>query len=323
MPLPLVPLVRVPVWVWRALMARLAAGELRRFSADPIGAVDYRLDVDYVGDGIPEHRLDVLRPTEAADAAAPLPVYVYFHGGGWTSGDKAPLTRYCASQALAGHEHGGMVVVNVNYRRAPRFQMEHMLHDANAALVWVREHVAALGGDPGRIVLGGDSAGGQISALLAAAMGRPELAEHYSIDPAVSAPSIRGVVQHCSVSDFSVIFEKGFVLGLGFVRMLLPGRGRGQHLERAARFLSPIEWIDRNYPPVLVTTSRRDYLYRANLNFIAALRGHGVPVESLVDDTAAHTWQQDSRHPASREVYRRLQRFVGSVTARGLAPTGA
>lgn len=315
MPLPTVPLSRVPVWAWRALMARLAPGELRRFSADPISAIDYRLDIDYAGDGMREHRLDVLRPT---GIDGPLPVYVYFHGGGWTSGDKAPLTRYCASQAK-----DGMVVINVNYRRAPKFQMEHMLQDANRALAWVREHVAELGGDEQRIVLGGDSAGGQIAALLAAAMGRPELAEHYSLDPAVSAPSIRGVVQHCSVSDFSVIFEKGFVLGLGFVRMLLPGRGRGQHLEHAARFLSPIEWVDRNYPPVFVTTSRRDYLYRANLNFIAALRHHGVGVETLVDDDALHTWQQDSRHPASAEVYRRLQEFVGSVTQRERMPAQA
>ena len=48
-------------------------------------------------------------------SAGALPVYVYFHGGGWTSGDKASLTKYCASQA-----EGGMVVVNVNYRKAPR-----------------------------------------------------------------------------------------------------------------------------------------------------------------------------------------------------------
>ena len=289
-------------------MARLAPSELRRFTANPITGIEYRLDVDYAGDGMPEHRLDVLRPTDAPTA---LPVYIYFHGGGWTSGDKAPLTRYCASQAL-----DGMVVVNVNYRRAPRFQMSHMLDDANEALNWVRSNIASHGGDPDRLVLGGDSAGGQIAALLAAVLRRPELAGHYSMTPTAPAASIRGVVQHCSVSDFSVIFDKGFVLGLGFVRMLLPGRGRGEHLERAARFLSPVEWIDRNYPPVLVTTSRRDYLYQANLNFIAALRTHGVGVETLVDDFALHTWQQDSRHPASAEVYRRLQSFIRSVTAR-------
>jgi len=311
MPVPSVPLTRVPVWAWRVLMARLAPRELKRFTADPLAGVDYRFDVDYVGDGIREHRLDVITPHSATH---PLPVYVYFHGGGWTSGDKAPLTRYCASQAL-----GGMIVVNVNYRMAPRHHMLHMLQDANAALAWVVDNVAAAGGDPRRIVLGGDSAGGQISAMLAAALGRPELAEHYGLEPAADAASIRGVVQHCSVNDFSVIFERGFVLGLGFVRMLLPGRGRGMHLADAARFLSPIEWIGPAFPPAFVSTSRRDYLYRSNLNFIRALRSHGVSTRTLVDDDALHTWQQDSRHPASERVYRGLQSFVRSVTAHRLA----
>jgi acetyl esterase/lipase len=296
-------------------MAHLAPGELKRFSADPIDTIDYEFDIDYVGDGIPEHRLDVMRPR---NSPAPLPVYVYFHGGGWTSGDKAPLTRYCAVQAQAG-----ILVVNVNYRRAPRFLMKHLLQDANAILAWVRGNVAAFGGDPTRIVVGGDSAGGQISALITAALRRPELAQHYGISPAVPADSIRGVVQHCSVSDFSVIFEKGFVLSLGFVRMLLPSRTRGTQLRRAARFLSPIEWIDATYPPVFVTTSRRDYFYRANLNFVEALRHHGVRVDTHIEDEALHTWQQDSRHPASAEVYRKLQDFVRSVTGRALASAEA
>lgn len=299
------------MWVWRALMAHLGPAEKRRFNLKPIKAVDYLLDVDYVGDGIRQHRLDVISPKGASGA---LPVYIYFHGGGWTSGDKGALTRYCASQALSG-----IVVLNVNYRMAPRHHMQHMLQDANAAVAWAVANVARFGGDPGAIVLGGDSAGGQISALLAAAGSKPELAAHYELTPAFDAAAIRGVVQHCSVVDFSVIFEKGFILGLGFVRMLLPGRGKGVELLPAARFLSPIEWLGSGYPPVLVTTSRKDFFYRANLNFIAALRRHRVPVESFVSERAQHTWQQDSWHPASWEVYRRLQAFVREVGAPAIA----
>jgi len=303
---------RVPVWAWRALMAHLAPGELRRFNAEPIDSVVYRTDIDYVGDGIRQHRLDVIAPRErdSGKRSAALPVYVYFHGGGWTSGDKAPLTRYCASQAA-----GGMVVVNVNYRMAPRHQMKHMLQDANAALSWVVANIARFGGDPAAIVLGGDSAGGQISALLAASSSKPELAAHYDLVPVLGARFIRGVVQHCSAVDFSVVFDKGFIMGLGFVKMLLPGRGRGVDLLPASRFLSPIEWVGSAFPPVLVTTSRADFFYRANLNFIAALRRHQVPVESVVSEEAPHTWQQDSRHPGSLEVYTRLQDFVRRVTA--------
>ena len=92
----------------------------------------YWHDIDFVGDGIRSHLLDVMAPDAAADHAVDrsgaLPVYVYFHGGGWTSGDKASLTKYCARQAA-----GGVVVVNVNYRTAPHFHLGHALEDANAA----------------------------------------------------------------------------------------------------------------------------------------------------------------------------------------------
>jgi acetyl esterase/lipase len=295
-------------------MAHLAPGELRRFTADPIEHVTYDNDIDYVGDGIHQHRLDVIAPgAQHIAESGPLPVYVYFHGGGWTSGDKAPLTRYCAMQAM-----GGMVVVNVNYRMAPRHDMHHMMDDANRALAWVREHIAAHGGDPDAIVVGGDSAGGQLSALLAAATSDRELAEHYGIVPAAPAAAIRGVVQHCSAVDLSVVFERGFILSQGFVRMLVPGRIHRQHLREATRALSPIEWVSPDYPPVLVTTSERDFFYLANLRFIDALRDHGVHVDVLVSAEAQHTWQQDTRHSGSAEVYERLHAFVARVSARSL-----
>jgi len=310
-------LARVPVWLWRALMTRVAPGELHKFNADPIDAVDYHFDLDYVGDGIRDHRLDVLVPHDAADGAgapAPLPVYVYFHGGGWTSGDKAPLTKYAASQAVEG-----MVVVNANYRMATRFGIKHMLHDANDVLTWVKRNILEYGGDPTRIVIGGDSAGGHIAALLTAAANDEALAAHHDIDLQIEPGHLRGLVQHCSIADFSVMFERGFVLSLNFLRMLLPERGRGQSLRDAARFLSPIEWLGKGFPPVFVTTSERDYFYRANLNFIEALRRRSVLVDTVIygrhRTNTRHTWQQDASHPESQEVYRRLGTFVRKVAA--------
>ena len=292
-------------------MARMAPGELRRFNVEPIETVDYHRDLDYVGDGASAHRLDVLVPH---DATEPLPVYVYFHGGGWTSGDKGPLTKYCASQAS-----GGMVVVNANYRTATRAHMGEILQDANAAIAWVAREIAAYGGDPTRIVLGGDSAGGQIAALLAATSTQAELATHYGIQPAMLPGSLKGLVQHCSAVDFSVVFERGFILGLQFVQMLLPERVARKLLPHAARFLSPIEWLSAGFPPVFVTTSEQDYFYRANLNFIARLRSHRVQVDTVIlrrsDRNARHTWQQNSRFAESQLVYQHLHRFVGRVTA--------
>ncbi len=301
----------VPVWLWRMAMGAAAPLENRRFNAEPITTVDYTLDVDYVGDGMREHCLDVLRPRDAPGA---LPVYVYVHGGGWTSGDKAPLTKYCAVQA-----DSGMVVVNVNYRRAGRFERFHlrdMLLDLDIALAWVERHIGEYSGDPERIVLGGDSAGAQIVALLAAMTSRDELVDYYQFTPAIRREQILGLVLHCGAMDFSEVFERGFIMGESFVRILIPGGGRGASLRKAARWLSPLEWIDESFPPVLVTTSERDIFYRANLNFIDRAKAFGVPVDVLVygwdAKGAEHTWQQDARLPESRAVYSRLQAFVNS-----------
>lgn len=310
---------RVPVWLWTAVMSRVAPRELRRFNLDPVQEVDYHLDLDYEDDGRPEHRLDVLVPQ---GAPGPLPVYVYFHGGGWTSGDKAPLTKYCASQAVAG-----MVVVNANYRRARPHHMRHLLEDADAVLAWTRDHVAEYGGDPTRVVLGGDSAGGQIAALTAAMPSAPALAEHYGIRPALPASSIRGLVQHCSMADFAPVFERGFAMGHDFVRMLLPDRGRGLRLDEAARYLSPVEWVGPGFPPTFISSSERDFLYRANRNLADRLRAHGVQVDALFlgpeARAARHTWQQDAGHQHSPVVYERLQAFVARVCSDVAAPTAA
>lgn len=321
------PVRRVPVWVWRSLMGALSRHERRTFNAHPITDVDYHLDVDYVGDGVAAHRLDVITPRVPENAqsrpAPPLPVYVYFHGGGWTSGDKSALTKYCASQSV-----DGTVVVNANYRRATRAHMGQILDDASRVLSWVTANIASFGGDPDAIVLGGDSAGGQIAALLTAASLHPELAEHHAMTAVPASGAVKGLVQHCSIVDFSVLFERSSVLSLDFVRMLVPRhrradahgrRARGMAwLRREARFLSPIEWLAPDFPPVLVTTSERDYFYRANINFLERLKAHSIPVETLIYDrsvrNAVHTWQQNARHGESQEVYRRLRRFVRTAT---------
>ncbi|PYI65241.1 alpha/beta hydrolase [Arthrobacter livingstonensis] len=302
-------------------MHTISKGELQHLNVDPITGVRHWYDIDFVGDHIRWHRLDVIAPADGRTPETWLPVYVYFHGGGWTSGDKASLTKYCASQAAFG-----LVVVNVNYRMAPHFHLGQVLEDANEALGWVDAHIREFGGDSHRIVLGGDSAGGQISALTAAATFRPELAEHYALHPAMPIASLKGLVQHCSIVDFSVFFDKGFVLSLNFIRMLLPHDGKGKEggkekhrLREESHYMSPIEWLDNRCPPVFITTSERDFFYSSNMNFIQSLDQHGVPVDSLIygwdSANTEHTWQQNFRYPESQEVYGRLQSFIKKVTA--------
>ena len=113
------------------------------------------------------HRLDVIRRRGAPPAGAP--VLVYIHGGAWVIGDKReqglPLLHELARR--------GWVTVTINYRLSPRATWPDHIVDCKRALVWVREHIAEYGGDPGFIAVSGGSAGGHLAALLALTPGDP------------------------------------------------------------------------------------------------------------------------------------------------------
>jgi acetyl esterase/lipase len=104
-------------------------------------------------------RLDVYRPPQAA---APLPVVVFIHGGSWESGDKRQY-RFVGN-ALAGMQ---AVAVLPNYRLYPEVGFPVYVEDAARAVAWAQAHAAEYGGDPARLYLMGHSAGAQIAALLA------------------------------------------------------------------------------------------------------------------------------------------------------------
>ena len=106
--------------------------------------------------------LRVYRPAGGA-ASTPLPVYVYFHGGGWVIGDLETHDVICRQLTAASEA----CVISVDYRLAPEHKFPAAVDDAWAATRWIVANAGALGVDSTRLAVGGDSAGGNLAAVVA------------------------------------------------------------------------------------------------------------------------------------------------------------
>ena len=124
------------------------------------------------------------------DGEGPFPLVVFFHGGGWVRGS---LDAYEGPCRLLTNEVD-CVVVSVGYRRAPEHPFPAGVEDCYRAAEWAATHAADLQGDPDRVAVAGDSAGGNLAAAVAlAARDRdgPEFAHQLLVYPSVNPPSVR------------------------------------------------------------------------------------------------------------------------------------
>ncbi|MBB5918648.1 acetyl esterase [Nocardia transvalensis] len=133
----------------------------------------------------------VYRPADTPD---PLPVVMFCHGGGFVICGLDSHDRFCRTIANAT----GALVISVDYRRAPEHPFPAAVIDADTVLRWIATHAEEIGGDPTRIAVAGDSAGGNlatVAALLARDHAGPRIAMQLlmypMLDPTRSAPSHR------------------------------------------------------------------------------------------------------------------------------------
>jgi arylformamidase len=121
-----------------------------------VAALPHRIDVAYGAHE--EQRLDLFFPAQTA--AAPLPIFLDIHGGGWTHGYKEWMAL--AAPAITSFP---AIFVSLGYRLAPAAQHPAQLEDCLAAVAWLVRHAEEIGGDASRIHVGGHSAGAHLAAL--------------------------------------------------------------------------------------------------------------------------------------------------------------
>lgn len=209
----------------------------------------------------------------------PLPLIVYYHGGGWVYGDLDSADAGC--QLLA--EKAQAIVVSIDYRLAPEFPFPTPVYDAYDALLWVYEHAAALNGDPSRLIVAGDSAGGNLATVVA----HLAIQEH---GPTITAQALIYPVTNIHFASDS--YKKyGSHFGLDthgmewFVGHYINGESPTNPL------ISPLLAEDfTNLPKTILLAAEADVLFDEGVSYAQKLANAGVEVKHLVMPGLIHSY---------------------------------
>jgi acetyl esterase len=250
---------------------------------EPVGSVENRAIPGPAGD-IPV-RIYQPAPAETITRAVAgttgliLPgILVWFHGGGWVIGDLESADG--TARQLANRS--GAIVVSVDYRLAPEHPFPAGPDDSWAALAWVADHGAELGGDPTRLAVGGDSAGGNLAAVVAVRArdaGAPALAHQLLVYPATDL-----TLSHDSIDENG----RGYLLTkramTWFTDLYLGADGNAKDPMASPLFTDDLSGL----PPATVLTAGYDPLRDEGEAYAEALRAAGVPVDLTRYDTMIH-----------------------------------
>lgn len=225
-----------------------------------------------------EVRLFVYRP---AKETGTLPVFVHFHGGGYIMG--APSLRDARSRYLAMTV--GCVVVSVQYRLAPEYLFPTALQDGYAALTWVHANASELNVDRTRIAIGGESAGGGLTASLAQmARDRAEVPIKLQILSYPMLDNRTGQTNDCSVPPSDLVWD---AKSNQFCWKLL--LGEDNPIDDPRPYAVPGRCKDLSgLPPAFIAVGAIDLLADENIDYAKRLIHAGIPTELHVYPGAFH-----------------------------------
>ncbi len=205
------------------------------------------------------------------EGTSPFPVLVFFHGGGWTIGTLNGYDGVC--RALTNSAQ--CIVVSVDYRLAPEHKFPAAVEDAYAATEWVAQNAASISGDSARIAVGGDSAGGNLSAIvsqMARDKSGPKLVYQLLIYPATDY-FIPGTASMHENAD-------GYFLTRDSIVWFWNNYSNSEE-DAHNPMMAPLHAKDfHNLPPALVITAEYDPLRDEGEMYAAKLQEAGVTVTS-------------------------------------------
>ena len=251
---------------------RMLAEQTLAREPEPIARVDHRVIPGPDGNEIP---VRISWPSETSD---PLPIVVFLHGGGWALCNLDTHDATCRSIANGT----GAIVIAVDYRLAPEHPFPAPFEDAYASVLWAYAHAAELGGDPERMAIAGDSAGGNLAACVAVALrdrGGPPMRAQLLVYPVIDA--------RCDRPSYRDNAE-GYFLTAEAMRWFW-----GHYLGDMSRALEPYACPKhaaslQGLPPATIITAEYDPLRDEAEDYGRALQAAGVAVLSRRYDGMIH-----------------------------------
>jgi acetyl esterase/lipase len=248
--------------------------------------------------------LDLYLPPAAAD---PPPVVLFLHGGGWALGDRRLTAPAFASWQPGFFERitaAGFAVASADYRLSAEATFPAQLHDAKAAVRWLRRHGAEYGFDGSRIVAWGTSAGGHLAALLGLTGDYPDASIEGTVGEAGSSTGGSSTAGSSTVSAVIDWYGPTDLIALAPVTTgpmehdspaSPEGRLIGARVSSAAglaRAASPVAYVHPGAPPFQIKHGLADLAVPVSQSqaLATALLEAGVPVDTEWVDGADHMW---------------------------------
>lgn len=239
-----------------------------------------------------------------ATSAAPL--LVFYHGGGFAIGDLDTHEECCRVLCATA----GLHVLSVEYRLTPEHPYPAALNDARASYRWARANAAALGADPDRVAVGGDSAGGNLAAVVSMLESRGGAAPQAQL-------LIYPVVDSVNRRPSHALFGQGFFLDASDRDIFASHYTAGTPHDPADPCISPLLAPSlAGLPPAVVATAGFDILRDEGLAYAERLRAEGTPVTHLHYPSLVHgfvnmTTLASSARKATEQIARALASLLG------------
>jgi acetyl esterase len=241
-----------------------------------------------------------VEPKPSRESLHPMPALVWFHGGGFVMGSIESHDGVCRGLA----HRAGVVVISVEYRLAPEHPFPAAADDAIASTRWILEHAEGLGVDPRAVAVGGDSAGGNLSAVVAQDLRHDALRPAFQLLVYPATDCTRSTRSHAA-------FRDGFILSHGsielFMQSYLPDP-KTWTLPKASPLYAPDV---AGLPPAMILTAGFDPLRDEGDSYAKKMAAAGVPVEHVPLTGMLHGFFNMAA--AVREADRALDRVAGSL----------